>query len=131
VEAAGSGHRHRLPAWGLFNKVIIADSVAPWANEVFDSASAVSCLDAWRGAIAYTMQLYFDFAGYSDMAIGLALMFNVRLPDNFNNPYQAAGHHRLLAPLAHDAVSFFSAITCTSRWAAIAKARYGGTSTCC
>jgi alginate O-acetyltransferase complex protein AlgI len=74
---------------GLFNKVIIADNLAPWANQVFDSAQAVSFLDAWRGAIAYTMQLYFDFSGYCDMAIGLAMLFNIRLPDNFNNPYQA------------------------------------------
>jgi alginate O-acetyltransferase complex protein AlgI len=74
---------------GLFNKVIIADNCAPWANEVFDSAYSVSCLDSWRGALAYTLQLYFDFSGYCDMAIGLAMLFNIRLPDNFNNPYQS------------------------------------------
>jgi D-alanyl-lipoteichoic acid acyltransferase DltB (MBOAT superfamily) len=74
---------------GLFNKVIIADNLAPWANQVFDARQAVSTLDAWRGALAYTMQLYFDFSGYCDMAIGLAMLFNIRLPDNFNNPYQA------------------------------------------
>jgi alginate O-acetyltransferase complex protein AlgI len=74
---------------GLFNKVIIADNCAPWANQVFDSVQAVSFLDAWRGALAYTLQLYFDFSGYCDMAIGLAMLFNIRLPDNFNNPYQA------------------------------------------
>jgi alginate O-acetyltransferase complex protein AlgI len=74
---------------GLFNKVIIADNCAPWANQVFDSPHPVCCLDAWRGALAYTMQLYFDFSGYCDMAIGLAMLFNIRLPDNFNNPYQS------------------------------------------
>jgi D-alanyl-lipoteichoic acid acyltransferase DltB (MBOAT superfamily) len=75
---------------GLFKKVIIADSCAPWANDVFDAnLSHLLCRDAWRGALAYTMQLYFDFSGYSDMAIGLAMMFNIRLPDNFNSPYKS------------------------------------------
>jgi alginate O-acetyltransferase complex protein AlgI len=74
---------------GLFKKVGIADACAPWANEVFDTRGAVSFLDAWRGALAWTMQLYFDFSGYSDMAIGLAMLFNVRLPDNFDAPYRA------------------------------------------
>ena len=75
---------------GLFKKVGVADSVAPWANAVFDSGAAPGLADAWRGALAYTMQLYFDFSGYSDMAIGLGLLFNVRLPDNFDAPYRAA-----------------------------------------
>ena len=74
---------------GLFKKVIFADSCARWADAVFDAGHGVSCGDAWRGAIAYAMQLYFDFSGYSDMAIGLAMMFNVRLPDNFDSPYKA------------------------------------------
>ena len=46
-------------------------------------------LEAWGGALAYTLQLYFDFSGYSDMAIGLGLMFGIRLPFNFNSPYRA------------------------------------------
>jgi D-alanyl-lipoteichoic acid acyltransferase DltB (MBOAT superfamily) len=75
---------------GLFKKVAIADSVAPWANAVFDSPAAAGFLDAWRGSLAYAMQLYFDFSGYSDMAIGLGLLFNVRLPDNFDAPYRAS-----------------------------------------
>lgn len=74
---------------GLFKKVAIADTLAPWANEVFGAAGPVDLGFAWRGALAYTMQLYFDFSGYSDMAIGLGLMFNVRLPDNFDAPYRA------------------------------------------
>jgi len=74
---------------GLFKKVAIADNCAPWANEVFDAGAPAAFLDAWRGALAYTMQLYFDFSGYSDMAIGLGLLFNVRLPDNFDAPYRA------------------------------------------
>ena len=74
---------------GLFNKVIIADNSRAWANQVFDCPHSVSCLDACA-VLAYTMQLYFDFSGYCDMAIGLAMLFNVRLPDNFDNPYQSA-----------------------------------------
>jgi D-alanyl-lipoteichoic acid acyltransferase DltB (MBOAT superfamily) len=74
---------------GLFKKVIIADSCAPWANQAFDTIGSVSCVSAWEGAIAYTLQLYFDFSGYSDMAIGLAMMFNIRLPDNFDSPYKS------------------------------------------
>jgi D-alanyl-lipoteichoic acid acyltransferase DltB (MBOAT superfamily) len=74
---------------GLCKKVIIADTCAPWADKVFNAPGYMACVDAWRGAIAYTMQLYFDFSGYSDMAIGLAMMFNVRLPDNFNSPYKS------------------------------------------
>jgi alginate O-acetyltransferase complex protein AlgI len=74
---------------GLFKKVAIADTLAPWANEVFSAAGPVDLGWSWRGALAYTMQLYFDFSGYSDMAIGLGLMFNVRLPDNFDAPYRA------------------------------------------
>ncbi len=74
---------------GLFKKVIIADSVAPWVNPVFSHASAVSFLEAWVGALSYTLQLYFDFSGYSDMAVGLGLMLNIQLPINFNSPYKA------------------------------------------
>ena len=79
-------------AWltlGLFKKVMIADTCAPWANRVFDYRGPVTMLEAWTGVLAYAMQLYFDFSGYSDMAIGLSWMFNVRLPDNFNAPYRA------------------------------------------
>jgi len=77
---------------GLAKKVLIADSVARFATPVFGAAAAgaeLSLLEAWGGALAYTLQLYFDFSGYSDMAIGLARMFGVRLPLNFNSPYKA------------------------------------------
>lgn len=77
---------------GLFKKVVIADGVSVYANPVFDAAQAGQVLtfwDAWGGALAYTFQLYFDFSGYSDMAIGLARMFNVWLPLNFRSPYKA------------------------------------------
>lgn len=77
---------------GLFKKVIIADSVSPLANPVFGAAAegeVPGLIMAWVGAMAYTMQLYFDFSGYSDMAIGLGRMFGVRIPQNFNSPYKS------------------------------------------
>ncbi len=79
-------------AIGLFKKVVIADGVAPYSDAVFGMAKAgetIHLLEAWTGAIAYTLQLYFDFSGYSDMAIGIARMFGIRLPVNFNSPYKA------------------------------------------
>lgn len=79
-------------AIGLFKKVMLADSVAPYVTPVFDAAAqgqSVTFLEAWAGALAYTLQLYFDFSGYSDMAIGLARLFGVRFPLNFASPYKA------------------------------------------
>jgi D-alanyl-lipoteichoic acid acyltransferase DltB (MBOAT superfamily) len=78
---------------GLFKKVIIADGVAPYAGPVFDAPQAgltLSFLEGWCGALAYTFQLYFDFSGYSDMAVGLSLLFGIRVPVNFHSPYRAA-----------------------------------------
>jgi D-alanyl-lipoteichoic acid acyltransferase DltB (MBOAT superfamily) len=80
-------------ALGLFKKVMIADNIALHATPVFDAAAQgtpLSLLEAWSGALAYTLQLYFDFSGYSDMAIGLGRMFGIRLPVNFYSPYKAA-----------------------------------------
>ncbi len=80
-------------AMGLFKKVVIADNISGIADASFAAATVpevLSGVEAWRGVLAYTLQLYFDFSGYSDMAIGLALMFGVRLPFNFNSPYKAA-----------------------------------------
>lgn len=75
---------------GLFKKVMIADFLAGGVIPVFDqSLLPVTLLPAWFSAICYSLQLYFDFSGYSDMAVGLGLMFNLRLPINFNSPYQA------------------------------------------
>jgi D-alanyl-lipoteichoic acid acyltransferase DltB (MBOAT superfamily) len=77
---------------GLAKKVLVADTVAGYATPVFDASAAGATLtfaDAWSGALAYTVQLYFDFSGYSDMAIGLGLMFGIRLPLNFDSPYRA------------------------------------------
>ena len=78
-----------LFAMGLFKKVIIADKLSPWVKDVFTDTATLTFLEAWIGAISYTFQLYFDFSGYSEMAIGLGLMFNLQLPVNFNSPYQA------------------------------------------
>ena len=75
---------------GLFKKVMIADALAPWANAAFSHTASLSLLEAWAGALSYTFQLYFDFSGYSEMAIGLGLMLNLHFPQNFASPYQAA-----------------------------------------
>jgi D-alanyl-lipoteichoic acid acyltransferase DltB (MBOAT superfamily) len=74
---------------GLFKKVVIADSFAIWATAGFDTAPTLNLLEAWATSLSYTFQLYFDFSGYTDMAIGAALLFNIRLPINFNSPYKA------------------------------------------
>lgn len=77
---------------GLFKKVLIADSLSEYATPIFNAANnghVLMLVEAWTGALAYTLQLYFDFSGYSDMAIGLSLMFNIRLPLNFDSPYKA------------------------------------------
>lgn len=77
---------------GVFKKVLLADSIAAYSDPVFFTVTKgldVSFFDAWVGAFAYTLQLYFDFSGYSDMAIGLGQMFGLQLPMNFNSPYKA------------------------------------------
>ena len=74
---------------GLFKKVIIADTFAVWATAGFDHASSLNMAEAWVTSLSYTFQLYFDFSGYTDMAIGAALLFNIRLPINFDSPYKA------------------------------------------
>jgi D-alanyl-lipoteichoic acid acyltransferase DltB (MBOAT superfamily) len=77
---------------GLAKKALIADTMALLANPVFSAADAggsLSSAGAWMGALSYTFQLYFDFSGYSDMAIGLGLLFGIRLPVNFASPYKS------------------------------------------
>lgn len=80
-------------AIGLFKKTILADGVAPIAAPLFDAHGwnglSPTFMDAWIGALAYTLQLYFDFSGYSDMAIGVSRMFGIKLPINFFSPYKA------------------------------------------
>jgi len=78
---------------GLFKKVILADGIAVYVGPVFAAPAAgveLGFVDAWGGALCYTLQLYFDFSGYSDMAIGLSRMFGVVLPLNFHSPYKSA-----------------------------------------
>ncbi|MDD2896226.1 MAG: MBOAT family protein [Aliarcobacter sp.] len=74
---------------GLFKKVVIADTFAVWANTGFDTAITLNLFEAWATSLSYTFQLYFDFSGYTDMAIGISLLFNIKLPINFNSPYKA------------------------------------------
>ena len=77
---------------GLFKKVVLADGLSDFSIPVFNASElgiTLTFFEAWSGALAYTFQLYFDFSGYSDMAIGLARMFGIRLPINFNSPYKA------------------------------------------
>jgi D-alanyl-lipoteichoic acid acyltransferase DltB (MBOAT superfamily) len=77
---------------GLAKKVLIADSVAPGVHRAFTLAEVhtLGWIDSWFGALGYAVQIYFDFSGYSDMAIGLGLLFGIRLPLNFNSPYKSA-----------------------------------------
>ncbi len=79
----------RMFVIGLAQKVLIADMAAPLSSAVFDHTAHPTFLDAWTGALAYTLQIYFDFAGYSNMAIGLGLVFGFSLPRNFNLPYRS------------------------------------------
>jgi len=76
---------------GLFKKTVLADSFGRYASAGFDAAGAheLTFFEAWGAALSYTLQLYFDFSGYSDMAIGLAMMIGVTLPLNFYSPYKA------------------------------------------
>ena len=74
---------------GLAKKVLIADEIAPWANAGFGHPAQLQFIDAWMAALSYTLQIYFDFSGYTDMALGMAWMLNIRLPLNFASPYQS------------------------------------------
>ncbi|WP_322867272.1 MBOAT family O-acyltransferase [Aquicoccus sp. G2-2] len=96
--------RTRRPTWtfvaaglslfiaGLFKKLVLADNVAPYAAAVFAAADAgqdVSFAESWAALTAFSVQIYFDFSGYCDMAVGLGLMFGIRLPINFDSPYRS------------------------------------------
>ena len=77
---------------GLFKKAVIADGIAPSVTSIYEQAASgggVSLLFAWMAAIGFTLQVYFDFSGYTDMALGIARLFGVRLPPNFNSPLRA------------------------------------------
>jgi alginate O-acetyltransferase complex protein AlgI len=74
---------------GLFKKLIIADNFSKVVASGFDSAQSLNGIEGWVTSLSYTMQIYYDFSGYSDMAVGVGLMFNIVLPWNFNSPYKA------------------------------------------
>jgi alginate O-acetyltransferase complex protein AlgI len=95
-----SGHKSRLEdlsvglslfCFGAFKKIILSEPLAQNANTIFSSSndSSFTTLGAWIGILSYTLQLYFDFSGYSDMAIGISRMFGFKLPQNFNSPLRA------------------------------------------
>ena len=95
-------------AIGLVKKVVLADSVAPYADAVFGATAKgvqPTLIEAWLGVLAFAFQIYFDFSGYSDMAIGLGRMFGICLPLNFHSPYKATKHHRILEAMAYLAVT--------------------------
>jgi alginate O-acetyltransferase complex protein AlgI len=83
--AAGLG----FIALGLFKKAVLADNLSACVDDAFDTMDKLSFMEAWGASLAYTFQIYFDFSAYSDMAIGVARLFNVDLPINFNSPYKA------------------------------------------
>lgn len=74
---------------GLIKKTMIADTLAIIANGGFEASASLTFIEAWLTSLSYTMQLYFDFSGYTDMAIGMALFFNIDIPANFNSPYKS------------------------------------------
>jgi alginate O-acetyltransferase complex protein AlgI len=82
-----------LLSFGLFKKVVLADKIATFVTPIYDHAAAAggtSFLPAWMAAVGFTLQIYFDFSGYTDMALGLGRFFGIRLPQNFDSPLQAS-----------------------------------------
>ncbi|MES9885266.1 MAG: MBOAT family O-acyltransferase, partial [Candidatus Sedimenticola sp. 6PFRAG1] len=83
---------------GLFKKVVLADGIALYVDNVYEAIylqKDVASLDAWGAALGFQLQIYFDFSGYADMAVGLARMFNINLPINFDSPYRAVNRFDL------------------------------------
>ena len=76
-------------AIGMMKKVLLADTIAAVINPAWQDAAHLSTFGAWLCVLGYTYQIYFDFSGYSDMAVGLGYLFGIRLPQNFNSPYKA------------------------------------------
>lgn len=96
LEALGDTHRTKWLAkgvafflWGMVEKVIIADALAAWVDPNLQHYATLSTASTWLVMLAYTFQLYFDFCGYSDMAVGLGFLFGLHIPQNFNSPYKA------------------------------------------
>lgn len=78
-------------AIGLFKKAVLGDSLAGIVDAGYSDPEALTMAEAWFTTLAFTFQIYFDFSGYTDMALGIAMMFNIKLPQNFNSPYKATG----------------------------------------
>jgi D-alanyl-lipoteichoic acid acyltransferase DltB (MBOAT superfamily) len=96
LERAQQRFRWALIGTGLFflvmgfaKKMLVADMMAPYVNELFSHHAHLGLLSGWAAALGYTLQLYFDFSGYSDMAVGVAIMIGLRFPQNFDSPYKA------------------------------------------
>ena len=98
-----------LLVFGLFKKVVFADKIAHYVTPLYQHSAAggsTSFLLAWVAAVGFTLQIYFDFSGYTDMALGLARLFGIRLPQKLQLALARIKHHRFLAALAYDADSF-------------------------
>ncbi|MBN1277825.1 MAG: MBOAT family protein [Deltaproteobacteria bacterium] len=101
MKAQYAGQKERVINWeniyagliifsmGLFKKVFVADTLAAWVSAGFAQAGSLNMVEAWAASLSFTLQIYYDFSGYTDMAIGSALFLNIRLPRNFNSPYKA------------------------------------------
>ncbi len=75
---------------GMFKKIIIADNLAGYVHIFFDHPDQLNIIESWMAALLYALQLYYDFSGYSEMAVGLSLLMNIEIPINFNSPYKSA-----------------------------------------
>ncbi|MBP7736204.1 MAG: MBOAT family protein [Spirochaetes bacterium] len=84
-----------LIALGFFKKLVLADNLGVWATQGFDVAPVLPLLEAWFTALSFCFQIYFDFSGYTDIAIGAGLLFNIRVPDNFLSPYKSLSFQEL------------------------------------
>ena len=128
-----------LFAFGLFKKVVLADAIAPLIAPIYEQAASgapISLLTAWMAAIGFTMQIYFDFSGYTDMALGIARLFGIRLPQNFYSPLRASSiidfwlrWHITLTRFLTAYIYNPLALSLTRRRLAKRKAVYGGRST--
>ena len=128
VTSAGFAEGVRRFIIGLAKKVLVANSVAVTADAIFAlPARELNFGLSWLGIVCYTLQIYFDFSGYSDMAIGLAKLFGIDFLENFNYPYMAALIDRILAPLAYLAFDLVSRLPLYSAWEAIAWGRFART----
>jgi D-alanyl-lipoteichoic acid acyltransferase DltB (MBOAT superfamily) len=128
-----------LFVFGLFKKVVLADGIAPLVTPIYQHASAgtaMSLLPSWLAAVGFTFQIYFDFSGYSDMALGLARLLGVRLPPNFNSPLRASSiidfwlnWHMTLTRFLTAYIYNPLALKLTRRRAAAGRPTFGGRST--